>query len=1348
MRQIAGAMRETRFYEYMPVDRGHLHEIASLKHWNSNPSYNAPYTPPPVTGGGLAGSTVAWRIDAGSTIILESMLNRSAIRLSFPGALSCLPVVKTRESAEQLLVLASFVTDAGCELVLLHCEFPDAKRSSENMTIQKTQHVIDEDIISVLHASADGELFYGLASGQCGQVALTAGYQSALVFTLFEAPSADRDGDESETGSNNTELSRNSAVSSASKSFLGRLLTPRPPRASPPETTARARTSTAASFRDSLPFATPRTNRASRNVSAVASDKIEALLTIQLDQPCLLALHALGRVVVYAKPNNAYKLAGEGKLPVTLAKDHCRQFLLKESHDKIFAVLTVDENPQPNSVRVFSISVKQQITKAIIVSFRSLVKRQGPIDRLVGAALVGGGIVVGAANGVLSGPLNSGEVEENGVGLPVGNMWTAVDDVERAGGLGSFVKTLTEDPRERLLAAHRFSAEVLVKAVRLNDLPDYARATVEKRIRVMTFGENEEENCDRAVSRAERLTVDADMPLEGLQVMPGAGLVAARKCGLFVFRKLRPVEAQTLKRSIAAFDEPDMLSGPVAWFASSQAAVQILCSDFAVLEKSNASYKNLEFMIRQALLFSESVEGMAVTDRMVMDGVRKAQISIDDGDITMDAESDFDNALEHVRTTLEPGGKALAFLSHSNEMNALRLSAEFSADYVPISSYFATGLAWLTQYRNVESALKEENVMADDATARRDSDSGMLDVNSETAATLLERAYGSLVTAAKFANSDKGEASPEDIDCVLELAKLSPNFGDKDAVMQTERGSSPIADADKESLVEHLGYWLLERCVRLLEASGSPKSAAAAALAAMKSAPDRIHYETMRAAAFGRFLDAGSLDHAYIALTMAPFSTDPKVKVTLDEADALRDAWGLFVNAVADKGELKWLSKRDVPEPLRTMVGMALERRARASEPINVEAELRVLDWPTEIVPAVPRKLNDYEQLYAWHADNEDYQSAAFVALEWAERLATEGLVIVAEATIPGGGMESVDARLRMLVAWARMKTRAYSFAMAGMQLLDDMFQYFARSKFSVMAQGGAKEPPGVVPVEWVARRQMLAHAQSVCLARMVGGKSDGDGGTVSYLLAHGAPYMKEGGESLRWVVGTLVANPTTEGLQTAMEVVCAWTDEDGPSQVTFVVEAAAKIAADGGEKAFGYEGLHGMLKEVRAMSADIGVERNWALVALKSALAASAGASVVPEWLVAQAAWGVAGEAGERYTGKLGNGDVGGVARAFMMCNQPVDAAKVILSTFRNARNRVDGSDDRFLEMQKCDLPWMAIEGCLAILQEAEEEGEGGADEVAGGYRRRLHAVAEGWLEGAEREFKGREEAMLAGRM
>ncbi len=1289
--RVTSIMRETRFYEYqsdLVVEAAQVYEVASLKHWHASTSYNAPYSGPPVRGGGLAGSIIAWRIDSGSAIILESLLDHIVLRITFPSSLSCLPVIKTKRAPEEVLILASFATDSGCELVLLVCNFPDANVSSENVSVQKTQLAVDEDLISVLHASpTNDDLFFGLASGQCGLISQTHGYQASLELTRFDTPDFSGGADESETGSVSTEFSRHSANSVASKGFISRLLTT--PRMLMPSPASQSNTQTSMfntpRHRGSLPFTTPRSSRNMRDSPPSAADGIEALHTMDLDVPCLVALHSLGRIVVYAKYGDYYQFGGEGKLPLTLAKDRCRQFLLNESQDRIIAVLTVDEDPQANSVRVLSISLKQQITKAVIVSFRSLVKRQGPIDRIVGAVLLGGSIIVGTESGALSGPLNSNDLEENGIGLPMGNTWTAIDDVERPGGLGHHVNAVIEDPRERLLAAHRFSPEVLVKAVRLLDLPNYSRPTVEKRIRSMTFGENEEVNCERAVGRAERLTVDIDMPLHGLQMVPSVGVVAARKRGLFVLRKLYTVEAQALRRSNSVCDESEVLSGPVAWFAASQAAIQVLCANLSVLQRSHPSYKNLVFMIRQGLRFSEVQKNAALTDCIVAEKARQSQLNIDnrnDG-----TGSEFSKAVELIRLTLEPGGKSLRFLSGAKEMNALRLAAEIAADYVPMSSCFAAGLSWLARYSTQENVIKgisDETVAVEDVYLD-DSDPAVLDVPMGHSDTLLKRAYANLVAAAKFAGSHKCRTGDEDTDCVLDLAKLSKtsSLDDQNIQMTLENDAdSPLAGIDQETVLEHLGYWLLERSVRLLEVSGAPNSAACAAMEAMCLAPDRGHYETMRAAAFGRFLDAEALDNALFCQLQPPFDMKGNIMCSKDDAGALRDAMGLFVNAVADKDKLEWLVNANLPEPLKTLSAMTLERRARAAEPLNIDSELGALAWSLEEgqAPSV-RRLSDYEYLYAWYVANDNFADAASCALEWAERLSTEGLAIVVSATVGKVGPAANDARLRLLLSWARTKVRAFSFALSAVQLLKPNLQYFVRSKFSVLAQESASSP-GVVTTDWVSRRQLLAFAQSLCITRMISGSKDENegGGTVSYLLAHGAPYLQETSQSVTWVLSTLAAIPTPENIQVCAELAAAWVKEHGPQQLVSVVEGAAHVAADSGAKSFNYAQLHSLLSEVRMMGVAAGCHRNWSLIGLKSALGASPGASLVPQWLADQAAWGVNcsdKKCAEYNEPKdvLSNGDVGAVVRAFLMFNQPVNAAKVLLTEFRRARNKMEKS-------------------------------------------------------------------------
>ncbi|KAI0560820.1 DNA polymerase alpha catalytic subunit [Gracilaria domingensis] len=197
----------------------------------------------------------------------------------------------------------------------------------------------------------------------------------------------------------------------------------------------------------------------------------------------------------------------------------------------------------------------------------------------------------------------------------------------------------------------------------------------------------------------------------------------------------------------------------------------------------------------------------------------------------------------------------------------------------------------------------------------------------------------------------------------------------------------------------------MEKCVRLFESFGAPKHAASCALEGMPEAPNREKHESMRAAAFSRFIDAGELEAALTAILSDPFMGGETISVKVLESESLRDAVSLLVNATADDGKLQWLVEQELPGPLKVMCGHALERRARATENFPItEMTMRAAIDPSMLLDQDMDHMDDfdvasdYELVYSWHVFHGDDASAATTALEWAGRVSNEGLLSIRNA--------------------------------------------------------------------------------------------------------------------------------------------------------------------------------------------------------------------------------------------------------------------------------------------------------------------------------------------------------------
>lgn len=1251
------------------------------------------------------GAAIAWRVQGGRDIVLEHLLCGALLRVALPSLLSCTPVVRAGDLPSRVELLVAFQTQSGCEVALIGATFP---RSGDRVQVESLQGAVDDDIVTALHEE-HGAFFFGLATGTCGRVVPNRAPQPALEMVRFER--ADFPLDDNDTSMTSDSSRRSASASTASQSFITRLFkTPRhiraPPSAHSPSSAVGFETPDHRTARDSImSLATPRSSRRPTITGIAHGDATEALCSVQLHEFCLIALHASGHVCAYLRNGERFILAGDTKLGHALAKDYSTQFLLRASHEHIVAVVTVDEDPQANSLRVFSIKLKFHDMRTVTVECRQDVKLSGPIDRLVGAVLLGNDVIVGTETGIISGPLKSNEVDNNCTGLPACELWTSIHDIEMPNGYGHVLNSMIKDPRDRLLAAHRFSPNVIAKALRFHDMRNVTREGIEEQILESNCSEDDVAVFREAISRAEFLCIDTDMPLRSIQIVDGVGLVASRNVGLFVFRKLHQEEHNALGGNFASFREADMLSGTVACLASSHGISQILCSALSCLMESDPSYNNMLFMMRQSLGFSEVKKHIPLTYCFVQN---RAVLTTIAQNLASPSDILFGKAVDYVRGVLEPGARSLRYLFDAGEIRAFHRCAMEAGSLVPVSSFFACGLAWLTRYKR----LKNEQSFGDGNATENGGVVSNVDLlhvapsgtNEMDYDGMIRHSYGNLVSAAQVASSTDGLAD-EDKDCVLHLAKIistSPHQDGWGAVPHSDKVDPALYGVTKEEIIPHLGYWLLERSVRLFESAGSPKTAAAAALEAMKMAPTQAYYETMRSAAFGRFLDARELQTALNTQLKPPFDSESQIVVDRKEASALRDGIGLFVNAVADEGRLQWLAEVYLPEPLNSLASLTLERRARAAEPLDANAELEAMEWSDTKKEFRQNYCYEYEYLYAWHMKNFNATSAAASVLEWGERLSTEGLSIVVSTTFDDSRFQISHPRLLLFLAWATVKVRAFSGALSVVQTMDTKKRYFARSKFSVRTQDPQQESSGIVRPDWVARRELLAHAQRNCITRML---SETDKQRVvsllNFLMAHGSQHLQDTAQGVRWISNRLYEAPITDNIQLSVELAATWIEEIGDAPLISVVSMAAKIAANVAVKTFNYSHFKDLLVDVYRAGLEANINRNWGLIGLKSALKQSAGELQIPQWLIEQALWGLPQCNGPN---SASNGYVGAVVRAFLEVSRPINAAKVILAEFRRFSAMKEKSERVLHYYSKQTIPYAAIDATRIMLGRMDE--------------------------------------------
>ena len=1312
-------MRETRFYSYHPesavASSKNLYSIHSVTSWNRASDYVAPELGPPIRAAGLAG-VYSWRVINGDNIILEHVVERKIQRFAFPGPLSCVPVVSF-ESKSIIRIIAAFATESGSEIVSLVV----SPKDDESVEIRRAQAPIDADVVTTLCETAENNWVFGLASGRVGSTTHTNTSESLFIkfFAVPESAGAHSNTDDEDVRSHNSDLSRRSitgmGTTQQTPGLLSRLFqTSRNPFTTPtvtprehPSPFTTPRPSSIRGNRNSInPFgATPRSNR--RNYGnftpSPAEERVEALLHLRVEQNCVVALHASGRIVTFVAGNdNEYRYAGETNLGLKLAKNFARHCLLVTPNNQVAAVLTVDEEPQADSVRVFAINLKWQVGSSIAINCRQLVKRSGPIEKVVDAVVFGNDVIVATESGIISGPMQSSNPDDRGVGLPNRIFWTAIEDVEQDAGLGHSIDGIYDDPMDRLLSAHRFSVDVIVKALRISEIPNTNREIMEQRIREYDFGEDRNAVFVKALNRANFLTVDMDLPLRGLQVIPGVGLVAARNCGLFVFRHLTPEEKSIF--GMGAIEQPKdvSLTGTIAHLAASHGSAQTFFARFATIGQSDQTYELQKVVLRHVLRYSQVEKEVALTDRLVVQLAKEATASSDKDDMVDEAH--FFQALQKVQETLAPGTSAvLQYLFDAGETIALANAAEASSEALPVSVMFASGLGWLGRVDELKRSTGEDIhvLLAKDEMNYNDDE--LYDHSRPNAKLMLDKCYGFMVGAARLACSSDG-LHDDDIECVMHLAKIPRNAmrKDEDEMRDEIRPDSPVSGMDDDPVREGLGYWLLERTVRLFEKVGSLKIAAAAALEAMTHAPSRDLYEKMRAAAFGRFLDARNLPTALDAMLKPPFNHQEAPLITKSEASALRDGMGLFINAVADNGMLDWLVGRELPEPLVSLAAHTIARRARAAEPLDIDAELGALftDDEEELHRLRRRLHSEYDSLYAWYIRNGNEPDAAGAGLEWGERLQGEGLRQVLQASVGHIQVPPYEAQLRLLMTWASAKVKAFSSAYTAVIMLPEGKQYFVRSRFSVAGQ--EREESGIVGAAWAARRCALAKMQKNCFAQLLSCESaDEKASRANFLFAAGLQCLSDNIQGVQWIIETLCADPTVENIRDAVELAAIWSEEVGEGLLEAIIASAARAAVVGNEK-FSWPCLAAVLEDAITHLA-----KNWPIVALKATCQLQADP---PQWLIDSAA----------------QFDGAAVARVFLAAGRPVQSARVLLAEYARGA-------------KPAGVAYAAIDATIAKLKVCP-------DVEAKRYREELMKKVKGQFEMVKLEEEGRKENWVNG--
>lgn len=1303
-------MRETRLYDYADPSAATSFTQCDV----AVPLYNRPQGFVEGTWAGLVGETISWRMEEGSTIIFENMLTRKGLAINFTAPLTCRPhftnmISSTRKS---ILLYASCHANRNSSILMQLRISDDLTSHSAEVPSEELSRLSLQSTVVTAFASVEDDVVAGLGDGRFA-IVLSANTSRGMSLRAF-SPSAARSDFRRDPGDSTSMVSlasadsghsHRSSASSMSLALMSRLF--RTPRAS----------DNAAPFSDGTSMehshmALSGHIRESFRGRAAARDRVIALAEVKLEGKALATLHQSGRICMFIWNNDQYEHVGDTAIPMKLSSAQVDHFLLTGLRASVVAVVMVDEDPSADSLRVYNISAKMNQTRSMSISCTQIAKRDGPVDRVVAAIFTGEDVVVGTDSGSISGLLNVSTETDAAIGIPSGTIWTAIEDLDKDFGLGPVLDQALPGPKTPCMIAYRYGPYAIAKALRRPDPASATRAELTKVLGELEFPEDDDSTWKRVKTRANQITKLEGMKVRDMCLIDSVGIVVSRSNTVYVLRGLSEPERKVYGNCSHLLNEKvAVASGRLSALLSAHAACQVLAAQYRVDMAVEGLRNKLAFMLGIWTRFSEKDRNRPLGDVIVesaLSNIRNAS----------DLPKSLRSAIASTLSVLEPGPQLLKGLLSCTEMEALAIASQYSANILPVSSMFASGVSWLAMYRKASCESTFDGavgVQSGDALLQED----------QRLEDMVDKAFGFLITATQWCDDDdetrpkrSEEEKAEDAHCAISLAGLSnvaalnayessaPTLG----AGATPSFSSLIPNGPNEQLVlENLGFWLLERAVRLLESSGAAKTAAIAALNAMGRAPDRKRHEMMRAAAFSRFVDAGDLENGLKALLNAPYKDgDESAVMSSAESSALRDAIGLFVNATADKGMLQWLADRNLPEPLRVLCGYALERRARAADVLRIPERILIkvnrgdpVNDQMNVDVEEDDAVGDYEVLYSWHILRGDESSAASAALEWTERLRDEGLSLLRAVVNGKPPIIASEKQIRILQVWTKAKCTALSYASSAAKLQSMRKCYIVRSRFSVLNGEGKDNNEGVVDVEWVQRRHLLAHAQSLCLKRMLSDCEDGRQHDVMYLYSQGSPFLDENEDGVQWVVSMLSKQPSSSILSICAELCIAWREEIGDNPLIELVQSAASIAARGDIDGFEYPDLDELLSNVASTCGLAQPIRNWSLVALGSALSASAGAVACPQWLVDCAAWGTGSKQSDVTTAKYQfagsvRGDAAGVVRAYLRNNRPVDAAKILL---KGLAIQGEGKQGNIY------VPYSAVDATMEMLKQFSQE-------------------------------------------
>lgn len=1214
---------------------------------------------------GLVDQYIAWRVIHGTTLHFEHIITNEALMVQFSAPISARPLfLPISAPGFPLLNLFLSCYDHTTGSTFLHVSVSRTLRSAtaQPSASEAARYFFPNVRVNAIQLDAPC-VIAGLSDGRCVRINLVqteAGHQSHIsVFAPTPLPPS--------------LLTKADAPLSGS-SFVSRWLKPHGfDRLRPPH----------------LPISF--SSQSANVLPPYAGPKDSVLSLASLIFPRVVAtLHQSGRVCLFGCDAGMYIFVSEVHLPCKLSTTTSTAFILPGPDATLLALVMADEHPKTDSLRVFELAVAETTGSPFSLSCRQLVNREGPIPPIIAAHYFAEDIIVATRTGIVTALLNEprfsptpqgnhrtdrligapdaiSDVDPDSPrplrtlprkGLPGRTLWTAVDDVDEPYGLGRSIDALQLENSEILLNADRFSSKAIAKALRRPDVDEVTRDYVRDALAEIDLND-QDGDFNRIRQRAEQFTKLEDLRVRDLSWDESIGFIITREKGVFVLRPLFESEKRVFKnhQDLLTCDQ-DTPYGPAAWMLVRHAMCQNIAAQFLDGIARTDDNSKLSFLLKLAIRYSQSDPSTSLLHLMCNQRAKAC--------IELNLSPTFPDVVEALNIMLQPGAELLSILMSLGEAAALGEAAMQCATLLPVSTAFSNGYVWLQTYmrevqtdQDVDEGFRQLEEIAEEKR-------GIYELN---------RALSFFILAAQtFSNG----ATLEDTLCALRLAGFSVSEGYSDKSGKGINDNQNWHDWEIAGNIK-LGtcaFWMLERALRMFESCGVQRIAALLALEAMKCAPDSENYEQMRAKAFNHFLDDNALESALDAILTKPFGDIDLCEYRLEDAEALRDFIGEFINKAAELNKLKWLSDKDIQEPLISLCGQALERRARSSKPFDIGAN----DGEPWHAPGFGGFLpsgsetGEYSDLFSWHILRGDEASAASCAIEWYERLNFEGQDIIDDTVKMvqdlQTGVDGSEVYLKCLLFWTDSKIKALSWVQSAMNILNGSHSV-TRSRIGWGASEIPEKGDAVVDIRWVSRRLLLSYAHRMCLREewgvFVSGKSRSE--SIDHLKSEWSPLLLERDSGVSWVSSRLRRRPTYDSLLLCVELCSSWWVEVGDGPLIETVADAARAAAGTETMDFGYSDLQRLLPSVVDSCAKCGMgKRNWYTLALEKTLSTCAGRASCPEWLIDASAHGVVGTSDEGRVNRSVKGDVLGTVSALLQNNRPVDAADVLVNTLSQA--------------------------------------------------------------------------------